>query len=61
MPEVCGDLAKYFMPHNVDSISQSILEVISSKEYQNNLIKRGLIQSSSFTWDKHVDKIFQSL
>ena len=52
MPEICGDCAIYCNPNNIIDIKNKIELILSDVELQNNLIKKGLIKASSYTWEK---------
>jgi len=50
MPEVAEDAASYFDPANVESIVESLAEVIASNEIKADLRARGIVRAAKFTW-----------
>jgi len=56
LPEVAGDAAYYFDPKDRDSISESVLKVISDYTLQDELISKGLIRVELFSWKKTATK-----
>jgi len=52
MKEVGGDAVNYFNPNDIDSMTNSIEEVVFSNEKRNILIERGFLQNKKFTWNK---------
>ena len=50
MPEVIGDAAEYFDPHQADYISAAIERVVYSSERREDLILKGRLRSSMFDW-----------
>lgn len=51
IPEVIGRKDALFDPFNAFEISQKILEVLSSKNFRDQLAKHSLRQSKLFSWD----------
>lgn len=51
MPEVVGDAGRLVDPNSVDSIAEGLLEVISSKEVQEQMSAKGILQAGKFTWE----------
>lgn len=56
LPEVCSDAAIYCNPNSIEDISKKITIILSDKELQNNLIKKGLERCLEFTWEKSARK-----
>lgn len=52
MPEVAGDAANYFDPHNLEEMRQKIEEIFESTSKRNCLIERGRKRLQYFSWDK---------
>jgi glycosyltransferase involved in cell wall biosynthesis len=50
MPEVAGDAARYFDPHDVDDIGRALIELLENHALAENLGARGRARESSFTW-----------
>lgn len=64
IPEIAGEACKYVDAYNVDNISQGISAVFNSKSLQQELSKKGLIQSKKFTWQKTAEgtmKVYESI
>ena len=56
MPEICLDAALYIDPYNVEDIKNKILLLLNNKDLQNDLVKKGLLRSKEFTWQKSAKK-----
>src|SRR3990167_4523772 len=52
IPEIPGNACKYVDAYDVNSISQGISEVFDSKNLQEELSKKGLVQAKKFSWQK---------
>jgi len=52
LAEIAEKACKYVDPYDVDSIASGISEVFNSTSLQEELSKKGLIQSKKFTWQK---------
>jgi glycosyltransferase involved in cell wall biosynthesis len=50
MPEVLGQAAAYFDPGSVDSIVQSLDQILEDSEYREALIRRGTQHLKDFSW-----------
>lgn len=50
--EVCGDVAIYFNPYDVEDIAKAITKVMEDKELQNRMVLKGKEQVKLFSWDK---------
>ena len=51
MPEVAGDAAIYFDPHDSSSIADALLKVANSSQERERLIQKGRERSRQFSWD----------
>ena len=51
LPEVAGDAALLFDPHDANALSQHLADVLGSTELQEQLRARGLRNAAQFTWD----------
>jgi glycosyltransferase involved in cell wall biosynthesis len=51
-PEVAGDAGIYFDPLDIDSMIDSMRQVINSGDLRNELIKKGNLQLNKFSWEK---------
>jgi len=52
MPEICGDAALYFDPHDTIALSTQIRRVLSDATIRASLQANGLRRASEFSWDK---------
>lgn len=52
IPEIAGEACRYVDAYDVDSIAGGISEVFNNRSLQQELSKKGLIQSKKFTWNK---------
>ena len=52
LPEVLGDAAKYFRPKSVASIAKVISAVLSDKDLQAKMTKKGYTQVKKYNWKK---------
>jgi len=52
LPEVGGDAVIYVTPKHAEMLAFEIENLLSSDSLRNNLIKKGLNQASTFSWDK---------
>jgi glycosyltransferase involved in cell wall biosynthesis len=50
LPEVCGDAAAYFDPHDPGALAGVILGVLGSRSLELDLRARGLARAGTFTW-----------
>ncbi len=64
LPEVCGDAACYVDPHNVESISEGLYQLLIDESLRHSLVKKGLERAKRFSWEKtakeHI-KIFEEI
>jgi glycosyltransferase involved in cell wall biosynthesis len=52
LPEVAGDGALLFNPHNVESIAEAISLILSDRKIRQTLIQKGRDRSRQFSWEK---------
>ena len=57
MPEAGGDAAVYTDPYNTEMLADKISAILSSTEYRNELIAKGLSHSRLFSWDKTASEV----
>jgi glycosyltransferase involved in cell wall biosynthesis len=50
LPEIYGEAAHYFDPHNVNDMARAIEEVMSDKTLRAKLIKKGFTQHNKYSW-----------
>ena len=53
LPEVGGDAAAYFDPHDYQQISSAMLQVASDAPLRKNMIEKGFIQAGKFTTQQY--------
>lgn len=56
IPEICGDAAEYFDPHDPIALANTIYRVLNSVKVQEKLIENGSKQIRNFTWSKAAEK-----
>jgi len=56
MPEVCGDAAHYVDPEDETSIAEGIITVLEDEEYRQELIRRGFLRASLYSWEEAARK-----
>ncbi len=52
MPEVIGDAAEYFDPHNIDDMMYAIEQVVYSPSRAEDLVGKGRVRAKAFSWDR---------
>ena len=52
LPEVYGDAALYFCPHNTDDIAKAINEVLTDVNLRQDLVKKGYEQIKKYSWQR---------
>jgi glycosyltransferase involved in cell wall biosynthesis len=52
LPEVVGDAAELFDPHDPSDICDAIDRVVSSEQRSSTLIARGYERIKQFSWEK---------
>ena len=52
LPEVAGDAGIMVNPHDTDSLTQAIEQVLTDDKLRSSMIKKGLEQSKKFSWEK---------
>jgi glycosyltransferase involved in cell wall biosynthesis len=61
MPEIAGNSAVYVNPFKVEEIKNAMLQIISKPELRSELIDRGKIQQSRFSWDKSALQLWECI
>jgi glycosyltransferase involved in cell wall biosynthesis len=59
LPEVGGDAALYFAPHDHAQLAQHMLAVATDNNLRTHLKEKGFIQAQHFTTDKYAASIMQ--
>lgn len=52
LPEVAGDAAMLFSPHNVDELTDKILQGLEDQVWQKLAVQKGLQRSAQFSWQR---------
>lgn len=61
MPEVAGDAGLLVDPNAVESISTTLQKVANDKELRTKLTQKAIERSDTFTWEKTVNLLWQSI
>lgn len=56
LPEVYGDAAEYFDPHDLEDMVDHIDQVLSSSKLRQELIKKGATQAKKYSWAKTAEQ-----
>jgi len=56
LPEIGGDAALYFEPHDVDELTAQLRRVTQDTRLREQLIVRGYEQAAAFRWDACAEK-----
>ena len=56
MPEIAGEAAKYFNPHDVEEMQTIIEDTALSETDRNSLREKGFIREKLFSWESCVTK-----
>ncbi|HTB51928.1 MAG TPA: glycosyltransferase family 1 protein [Ferruginibacter sp.] len=59
LPEVGGDAALYFSPHDHATLAAHMLQISTDSELVTAMRKKGFAQAQKFTTQKHADSIMQ--
>ncbi len=57
LPEVGGDAALYFEPHDTHTLSQHLLDVSSDKQLTASMIHKGKIQAEKFSKEQYANSM----
>src|SRR5205823_1632614 len=57
IPEVVGEAGLLFDPFSSSSLAELLLDLFKNPGKRDELIKKGLVQVSHFSWDKMVKEI----
>jgi len=59
LPEIYGDAALYFDPHDVDDLVAKIKLLLSDEKLRSTLITRGKSQAKKYSWRKMAAQTWQ--
>ncbi|GAA5182533.1 hypothetical protein GCM10025771_32040 [Niveibacterium umoris] len=51
IPEVCGDAAVFFDPHNADELAAQLVRVAGDADLRAELVAKGRVQAAKFSWE----------
>ncbi len=52
MPEISGDAALLFYPHDVRQLTTLLIEVMGNENLRNELSRKGINRAGQFSWEK---------
>lgn len=61
MPEVAGEAAEYFNPHDLESIKHAMLKVLKNPERAKQLVAAGAARLAQFSWAKCAQETLEVL
>lgn len=61
MPEVAGDAALLVDPYNVQEITQAMVQLADSEQLRQQLVERGRVQRTKFSWDITAERMWASI
>lgn len=59
LPEVVGNERAYFDPHDVQSISNKIIDIYSDSQLRDDLKAHSLKRAAQFTWEESAEKLLE--
>ena len=59
IPEIAGDAALFFDPHDVHDMARKIVRVVNEDALRRNLIKAGRRRMKDFSWEKTAQEIIR--
>lgn len=59
IPEIVGDAAHLFDPHNPRELALALNEVIQNRDFREKLIARGQKRFRKFTWEKAAQEVLE--
>ena len=61
LPEVAGDAALTFDPHDVDAMAAAMARALGDRPLRAELVRRGLEQAARFTWQRCARQVLDVL
>lgn len=52
IPEVCGDAAEYFSPHDATALGSLLLRIAEDAQLRRDMSARGRLRAKEFTWER---------
>ncbi len=59
LPEVVGNAGIMVDPHDINSLSEAMANVLKDKELKHRMSRDGLKRSKMFTWEKTVSEVLK--
>lgn len=59
LPEICGDAALYFDPHNIEDIAEKIFSACNDEIKKEDLRRRGFLRMKNFSWEEMAKKTLE--
>lgn len=59
LPEIYGEAALYFDPHDVDDLISKIKLIMSDNKLRSSLISKGRVQVEKYSWAKMTSQTWQ--
>ena len=56
LPEVGGDAARYFDPHETEQMVDVLHAILADPDLQADMRQRGLAQAARFSWQKAAEE-----
>lgn len=56
LPEIYGDAAHYFNPHDKNAIAEAVIDVLDGEKYRQELIKKGYQQIKKYSWRRMAEQ-----
>lgn len=56
LPEIYGDAAIYFNPHDIKDMADKIIRLLSSDSLRKELISKGYSQAKKYSWQKMAEQ-----
>ncbi len=61
MPEIAGDAALFADPQDPESIAEKLLEIFNNEPLKKQLIEKGNIRKTKFSWQRTADLLWASM
>jgi len=61
IPEVCGNAAHYFDPHDLTDMRSAIESILEHDDYRSELVDRGRQRVTTFSWDHAAERLRAAL
>jgi glycosyltransferase involved in cell wall biosynthesis len=61
MPEICGDGAEYFDPHDASDIARAVSSILADEQRSAALVARGRAQAGRYSWERAGGALVEAL